>query len=78
MQTSAGCDNDLAPMQSAVQTRQPGQVTRPMGQQQQQQQMIWLSHLQSRTERQVPQQAKLKPMDTMTLLKLLNKQTRSC
>ena len=66
-------------MQSAVQTRRMVQATRPTGQrQQQQQQMTGLSHLQRRMEHQVQQQAKLRPMDTMTLLKLLNKQTRSC
>lgn len=64
-------------MQGAVQSRQLGQVTRPTGQQQQQQQMTRLSHLQRRMECQVQQQGELRPMDIMTLLKLLNKQTRS-
>ena len=67
-------------MQSTVQTRHSEQLTRQMEQQQQQQQqqMTGLSHLQRQMDRQVWQQAMLRPMDTMTLLKLLNKQRRSC
>ena len=53
MQTCAGYDNDSTHMQNAVQTRHLGQVTRPMGQQQQQQQMTRLSHLQRQLDRQV-------------------------
>ena len=39
--------------------------------------MTRLSHLQRQTKRLVQQQGELRPMDTMTLLKLLTKQTRS-
>ena len=76
--TSAGCDAELAPMQSAVQTRQLGQGIRPMGQRLQQQQITGLSRLQRQTECQLQQQAELRPMETTTPLKLLKKQTRSC